>query len=84
MPIVTDPEAVVASHLFHPIVWNNTPIVLTEEIGIGSIVRLFIGDDGLLRAVQITRAVAGKCTKLAGNDRLAPVGPPGLPPAGRR
>ena len=35
---------------------SNRPIALTEEIGIGSIVRLAIGDDGLLRAVQIVHA----------------------------
>jgi hypothetical protein len=34
----------------------NRPMTLTEEVGIGSIVRLAIGDDGLLRAVQIIQA----------------------------
>jgi hypothetical protein len=37
----------------------NKPMVLTEEVGIGSIVRLAIGDDGLLRAVQIMQAAYG-------------------------
>jgi hypothetical protein len=36
---------------------SNAPVVLREEIGVGSIVRLAIGDDGLLRAVQIMQAV---------------------------
>lgn len=82
MPTITDPEAVVASCLFHPIQWPNgrtvyqietsrrwsantlpllrdvagRPITLTEEIGSGSIVRLAIGDDGLLKGVQIVQA----------------------------
>jgi hypothetical protein len=83
VPIITEPEAIIASHLFYPHRMfgrtryqietttnryssnelpmirdaGNKPIVLTEEIGIGSIVRLAIGADGLLRAVQVMQPV---------------------------
>ena len=34
----------------------NKPMTLADEVGIGSIVRLAIGDDGLLCTVQIVQA----------------------------
>jgi len=35
---------------------RHGPLVLTEGIGVNAIARLAIGDDGLLRAVQIVQA----------------------------
>ena len=83
VPTITEPEVVVASHVFYPHRLpdgrqrfqietsrryssndlpmirdaSNKPIVLHEELGIGSIVRLAIGDNGLMRAIQIVQAV---------------------------
>jgi hypothetical protein len=42
LPIIRDP--------------HNAPVVLHEELGVGSLVRLAIGDDGMMRAVQIMQA----------------------------
>jgi hypothetical protein len=80
---VTEPEAVLASHLFYPIrIYQQTvhqiettsrrysantlpmlrdatgkPVVLTEEIGIGTIVQIALAADGTMNAVKIVKAV---------------------------
>jgi hypothetical protein len=36
---------------------RNTPVILHEELGVGSVVRLALNDDGLMHAVQVVQLI---------------------------
>jgi hypothetical protein len=82
--MITDPEAVIAAHLFHPLqIYGRSiylvetsarytsvrlpqirdatgrPMVLHEELGVGSIVQIALAADGTMHAIKIVQPVWG-------------------------